>query len=136
MPDRRIRSFRPEDYIALTGYPTVHGLPAFTGVIDGQVVGCAGIDVFPRAPVGMAWAFIGPVARQHGLWVARAVRKGLWTIIHEHRLVRVEADTLTGWPSAQRWVEWMGFEVEGYMRKRGPKGEDMLRYVLFPTRDG
>jgi hypothetical protein len=132
MPSLVIRPFEPADYVALVGYPTVHGAPAFTAVIDKQVAACAGVEVFPRAPVGHAWAYIGPVAKQHGIFIARGVVRGLLEIIREHRLVRVEADTIRGWASAQRWLEWMGFEEEGVMPKRGPGGQDMVRYALFP----
>ena len=132
MPSLLVRRFDPDDYVVLAGYPTVHSTPAFTALVDGQIAACAGIALFPRAPVGMAWACLGPLGRQHGLFITRAVRRGLHDLIRRHGLVRVEADCIAQWPAARRWLDFLGFEDEGMMRKRGPHGEDMIRYALFP----
>ena len=132
MPSLTVRPFVSEDYEALAGYPTGHSLPAFTAWVDGERAACAGIALFPRARVGHAWAFVGPLGHRHGVFITRAVVRGLRAIIEDYGLIRVEADTLADWPTARRWLDWMGFEDEGMMRHRGPNGETMLRYALFP----
>lgn len=132
MASLTIRPFVPADYSIVTGQETVARAPAFTGLIEGTVAACAGIDLFEWGGVGSAWAAIGPLGRQHSLLVARGVLRGLQDLIRQHGLVRVEADALADFARARRWLGWMGFEDEGVMRLRGPRGETMIRYALFP----
>lgn len=132
MPSLEVRSFKSEDYESLAGYPTEHSLPAFTALVDGERAACAGVALFPRARVGHAWAYVGPLGRKHGFFISRAVVRGLRAIITDYGLVRVEADTLLSWEVARGWLRWMGFVEEGAMLLRGPNGETMVRYALFP----
>lgn len=128
-----VRPFMPEDGVALIGVPAVFGPgPAFTATVNDEVAACAGVVLASYAPWGTAWALLGPLGRQHGMFVSRAVKRGLAAIIADYGLVRVEADVLAHFPAAMNWLEWLGFAEEGYMPKRGPKGEDMIRYALFP----
>lgn len=144
MPSRLVRPFVPEDYVALAtpqeppgvaqrlGVDLAMGGPAFTGLLDGQPVGCAGVLLMAWPGVGRAWTVLGPRVRTEPLWLSRMVVRRLRTIIAEHRLIRVEADVLATDPIGRCWVEWMGFVEEGRMPRRGPGGADMLRYALFP----
>ena len=134
MANLQVRRFVPSDYLALAGEVTGPRAPAFTALIDGELAACAGIDLFEWTSVGSAWAFLGPLGRHHGARISRAVVRGLAGIVRDYGLVRVEADCLAAFPAAHRWLTWrkMGFQLEGTMLKRGPHGETMLRYVLFP----
>ena len=132
MANLLVRRFVPSDYFALAGTVTGPRAPAFTALIDGELAACAGIDLFEWSPVGTAWAFIGPLGRAHSVSIVRAVLRGLQDLIRQHGLVRVEADALADFHGARRWLGWMGFEDEGMKRLRGPQGENMIRYALFP----
>lgn len=129
-----IRPLAPGDYAAVTATAWAGDTfgPAFTAVADGEIAACAGLVLSTYAPVARAWAAVGPVGRQHRLFIARGVLGGLRALMLQHRLVRVEADSLIGDRSAHRWLRWMGFEDEGVMRKKGPRGEDMIRFALVP----
>lgn len=140
-----VRPFEPADYLRLAG-PSLPGCdlaraaddaakggPAFTLTVDGQVAACAGVILFPYPGVGHAWAVIGSAGRRHGLVLTRRVVQGLTRIIGDHRLWRVEAEVVADFALGRRWLEWMGFEEEGLMRRRGPNGLDMRRYALFPV---
>jgi hypothetical protein len=133
-PKFAIRPFQPGDYEAVATVQwagDTYG-PAFTATVDGQVAGCAGIVLSTYAPVGRAWVCVGALGRRHGVFIARGVRRFLQVLIRDYQLVRVEADSLASDLSAHRWLGRMGFEDEGLMRKKGPKGEDMIRFALIP----
>jgi hypothetical protein len=133
-PKLVIRAFEPGDYEAVGTAPWAGDTfgPAFTATVDGQVAGCAGIVLSTYAPVGRAWVCVGPLGREHGLFIARGVRRFLRVLIRDYRLVRVEADSLEDDLAAHRWLRTMHFEDEGVMRKKGPRGEDMIRFALIP----
>lgn len=145
MPSLVVRPFVADDYVALATAQALPagdlpGLaadlaasgPAFTGLVDGDRAACAGVQLLSWPGVGKAWALIGSQAFQHPIFLTRAVVRGLLQIIDDHQLVRVEADVLATGRAACRWLEYMGFESEGLMRKRGPGGVDMQRYALLP----
>jgi hypothetical protein len=128
-----IRPFQPDDYAAIApaGWQAGQG-PAYTATVDGKVAGCAGIAIADYGAWGTAWAVLGPLGRQHGVFISRAVKRGLRAIISAYGLRRVEADVLADHRLARYWVVWLGFQEEGTMPLRGPNGSPMVRYVLFP----
>lgn len=104
------------------------GGPAFTAVLDGQVLGCAGL-VIPWPGMGLAWMAVGHDLAHHGLWLTRTVKRGLRDLIHAYALYRVETLTLTDQPQYQRWLEICGFSREnGRARHYTPDRQDMFRY--------
>ena len=129
-----IRPFVQEDFAALAhpGWQAGQG-PAYTATVDDQVIGCAGVSLCTYAPWGTAWALLGPLGREYGRGVSRAVAAGLRGIIRDYGLVRVEAEVLADHALGRRWVDWLGFTEEGRMPLRGPNGATMIRYVLFPN---
>lgn len=144
-PTVTIRAFDPGDYLRVSG-PALPGIdlaraaedvarggPAFTLTVAGVPVACAGVMLFPYPGVGHAWAVVGPVARRHRMALTRGVVRGLAAIIATNRLWRVEAEVINDFAVARRWLEWMGFEDEGLMPRRGPNGLDMRRYALLPA---
>jgi hypothetical protein len=133
-PKLAIRAYAPGDYeaVATTSWAGDTYGPAFTATVDGHVAGCAGIVLSTYAPVGRAWVCVGPLGQDHGVFIARGVRRFLQVLIRDYRLVRVEADSLVTDLRAHKWLGRMGFEDEGLMRKKGPHGEDMLRFALIP----
>jgi len=97
---------------------------AWTGEVDGKIVGVAG--VIPQwSNRAIAWAMIAKDAGPHFVSIHREVRKFL---IH-CPFVRVEAQVDVGFPEANRWMTMLGFELEGYMRAFRPDGADMLLYA-------
>lgn len=138
-----VRPYLPEDYLALLpALPVLFSPPSecaqmyaqhpsFSGEVAGQVAACAGLVIYWPG-VAEAWAVLGPVGRENGYGVTRAVMRGLVTLVRRHRLHRVQAKVIPAFEVGRRWVEWMGFQEEAYLRDYGPNREDMLSYVLFP----
>jgi RimJ/RimL family protein N-acetyltransferase len=139
-----IRPYRPLDYVdlmvgstALTFVsPTQAALeygkhPAFSGFVDGQLAGCAGLVVYWTG-VAEAWAVIGNVGREHGLFVTRGVKRGLLDLIRMHGLHRVQAKVMAEFEVGKRWIMWLGFHEEAVLTAYGPKRETLIQYVMFP----
>lgn len=95
--------------------------PSVTAMTD-RVIACAGIAVegFGSATL---WAFISAEAGPHMVRLDRCARRLLGMV----NLRRVQATTT--FVQGQRWLELLGFEYEGTMRKYGPAGEDHLLYA-------
>ena len=102
--------------------------PAWTGRIDGRVIGCAGLANLWQGRA-QAWCALD-----------RDVPKSAWVGIHRavvarlnraqaEGLRRIEGETLVGFLPGRRWLEMLGFEHEGLARAYGPRGEDFLRFA-------
>lgn len=97
---------------------------AWTGVVDGKVVGCAGL--LPQWEGRMiAWAFFSP-----------EIPRAAWPrIVAKMRAVfavasgRVEAYVVSGHGAGCRLVQLLGFKVEGRMAKFAPDGSDCFMYA-------
>lgn len=122
------------DYKRLTGLECGDREHAFTALVGGEIAASAGIERFPWSRVGEAWAVVGPLGREHRVFITRAVLRHLRGLIIEMDLDRVEAWVFADHAVGRRWVSWMQFQQEGIARKRGPNGEDMICYALLPQR--
>lgn len=101
---------------------------AYTGMVEGKIIGCAGIIVAWDG-VGMAWAAITPAAEPHMIWVSKIIRRFMRDIIRAHKLHRVEMVALADSQRNQRWAEFMGFSREGSVaRQYTTDRRDMIRY--------
>lgn len=102
--------------------------PAWTGVLDGRVIGCAGFAMRWKGRAS-AWCIIGA-----------DVPRGAWLSIHRGVVARIaqlpalgiwrlEAETMHGFIEGARWLRLLGFEHEGLARGYGPGGQDFGRYA-------
>lgn len=110
------------------GWHYRNGGPAYSGWLDGHLVGCAGL-VIPWQGRAEGWAVFTPFGRQHAGLVHRAVYRGLQRLIKEHGLRRIQGDTFATYLTGCRWLERLGFERESLMPLYGPNGETFARYV-------
>lgn len=111
--------------------------PAFTAVIDGRPLGCAGL-VLPWPGVGMAWMKLGDDIGRHGLWLTRTVKRFLRDAIRIYHLHRIEAITLDGHHVNQQWLQVLGFHVEQYgiARQFLPDQRSIVRYEWVSELEG
>lgn len=98
--------------------------PAWAGIVDGQVVGCAGL-VEQWTDRALCWALFSEAAGPHFLAITRFVQR-VFALFHYRR---VEAYVDPNFAEAQRWVRILGFEREGLMRAFTPTGEDNLLFA-------
>jgi len=103
--------------------------PAYSGEVDGKLIGACGIMVLWPG-VGEAWAFFSADIVQYRRWVHRMVKETLWEIIRGLDLRRVQSEVREDSWIARKWVEKLGFKSEGLMPLYGPDGADYVRYAI------
>lgn len=79
----------------------------WTALVDGRVIGCAGIITLWTGR-GHLWAYLAEDAGRHMVGITRAVRAKL----KEVGLPRYEAEVAAGFSEAHRWVRVLGFRCE------------------------
>lgn len=102
----------------------LEGQRSFTGMVDGEVVACAGVvQQWPGRHA--CWALLGPTAAKQILWITREVRKVLDAVPG-----RIELTVRSDFPAGQGWARLLGFEVETPRLKNfGPEGEDHVGFL-------
>ena len=104
------------------------GGPSYTFFMDGQAVFCAGVvDMLYQR--GEAWSLLSSLFYKHPKLCARIIKKELGKIIKEHDYKRVQSIIEPEDSRAIRFIEWLGFEREGLLRKYMPHEKDMLMYA-------
>lgn len=98
--------------------------PALSAEHEGRIIASAGI-AFQGFGMGMLWAFVSQQAGPHFIRLDRCVRR----FLDIPKLRRIEASTEATFSQGCRWLELLGFQNEGILRKYGPNGEDHIRYA-------
>lgn len=102
--------------------------PAWTGRLDGRVIGCAGVSLSWRGRAH-AWCVLSDgIPRCAWVGIHRAVADRLERLA-ELGVWRLEAETALGFRPGIRWLTLLGFEREGTARGFGPGGEDFVRFA-------
>jgi len=101
-----------------------HMGPCASAEVDGRIIACAGVALEPYGS-GTLWSFISRDAGKHFIVLDRAVRR----MLSIPNVRRIDATTEAGFSQGCRWLEMLGFEFEGVMRKYGPDGSDHVRYA-------
>ena len=97
---------------------------AWTGEIDGQIMIVSGVQPMwtNRA---LAWALISKDAGRH----FKAIHKAVQSFLIHAPFRRIEANVDIGFKAGHKWMNMLGFEVEGYMKAYRPDGADMILYA-------
>ena len=147
LPDVQLTAYEPEDAWAIT--PTEHAAalnehlpnlkaayefykakgPAWTLRINGVLIGCAGLMLLDWPGVAHAWMLPSPALAQHPKISLTLLRQKLEETIRTHQLVRIQAEVQTTFTTGRRFIESLGFEHEGDMRRFGPDGSTFSRYA-------
>lgn len=104
--------------------------PSYTMFADKEIVACAGVMILPYN-IGQAWMIARTTIAKYKKAVYAEVTKRLTEIQKEYKLVRIQALVLPEFEVAQRFVDRLGFEKEGLLKKVGPNNEDFLMYARF-----
>jgi hypothetical protein len=103
--------------------------PCFSGVEDGKVLGSAGIMLMWPG-VGEAWVLFSKDVVNIKKFVYTTITDYLITLVCDLDLRRVQAHCSSELPLAIKFLEQMGFEREGLMRKYGTDGSDHFLYAM------
>lgn len=97
---------------------------SFTGMADGEVIGCAGVhELWSNRAV--AWALLGQNAGPH----FRALHRAALGFLLQAPWKRIEAMVQDGFAPGHRWASMLGMEHEGVMRAYSPTGIDFHIYA-------
>jgi len=96
---------------------------------DGEPVAVAGITVCSPG-VGQAWMWGTQRVKEVGLQVTRASIKQCKSEL-DGTLRRIQASTVSYHHDAHKWLEMVGFEREGRLRRFGRTGADFYMYSMI-----
>ena len=97
---------------------------AWTCFDGSRILGCGGIS-FDHEGCGTAWTLMLPLTGRKMVAITRLTRR----VIEACPLRRIQAHASTTFKPAARWLEMLGFQYEGTMRKFTPSGLDVLLYA-------
>lgn len=97
---------------------------AWSLIDGGRLIGCGGIAKEHDA-CGTAWTLLTPMS---GPCMTRIHRFAMKTL-SRCPLRRVQAHVSPDFAQALHWIEMLGFQFEGRLRKYTPRGLDMLLYA-------
>lgn len=98
-----------------------------TGLVDGVIVGCGGIDeLWPG--VGEVWVLLSYEVDKYPIRAYEVIRQGLEELIEHNSLRRCQAWGRVGFAASHTLFRHLGFEVEGKARCYAPDGADCLLY--------
>lgn len=102
--------------------------PAWTGRIDGRVIGCAGFALLWQGRAA-AWCLIGQdIPKRAWLGIYRAIETRI-AQLPALGVQRLEAEAQFAFLPGNRLLTMLGFEREGLARRFGPDGSDFNRYA-------
>jgi RimJ/RimL family protein N-acetyltransferase len=100
---------------------------AWSYVSDEEILGCGGIVKTGMNHMAEAWCIFGKDFRK----VARIAIKRIRRAVQECEYERVQAFTEVEFKDAQRFLEWLGFQEEGVLRKSGVFHQDVIMYSII-----
>lgn len=141
----KVREYRPEDYMIIQrrrfdsltfmNFPNPELIaksllrgPAYT-ITNGVPVACGGILPLWEG-VGEGWIVTSPLVEKYPYTFAKTVWRETERLIRSLNLDRIQTVVDAEHTVSQIWVERMGFENEGLMKKY-LGGRDFFRYALI-----
>jgi len=126
--------FRPEHLMEIGG-AALHDAavahsrngPALAFMVDGEIAAVGGYIVL-WAGTAETWVCINPkYLRCPSVFVEIKRQMEAW--ITEGHFSRMQAMTREDWGHGRRFLEWLGMQYEGTLRKMGPGGIDQVVYA-------
>lgn len=101
---------------------------SITGVINGKVVAMGGFcHCYPGCD--HLWAIISDDLRGHGCFAVRGFKRAIENVAKNRELFRLQSYVDPKKHEYRRFIELLGFEVEGFIRKGTPLKENRLLYA-------
>jgi hypothetical protein len=134
MKEITVVKYQPSDFIGIVGsgtdtYATAHYEhgPAVTFMVDGKVAACGGYAM-PWEGTAEMWVAISQEFK-HCPAVVVGIKRQMLEWIDDKNLTRVQATVKSDWSVGRRFLEWLGMDYEGTLRKLGPNGIDQCVYA-------
>jgi len=100
---------------------------AYTILYNNEILWCGGICIYQKW-IGEAWILCSKIANNYPIITFRTTKKILDKIINIRNLPRTQAVSRNNCERDQRFLECLGFQREGKLRKYGPDGNDYYMY--------
>ena len=100
----------------------------FSGVENGHLIGAAGL-VKVWDGVFEGWFLGGWRLHENKFSSIRIVRRELDKMVVDNNIHRLQCVVRADWNEAQKFIEFLGWEKEGLMKKYSTDGEDYYRYA-------
>lgn len=128
-----LQTITPEAWVWRTVTPEKFSLiaeqPAFSGLVDGKLVGCGGvINIWPG--LAEAWLALTPYARSHVSFLYRQSLRFLNWAVPTYHLRRIQTTVQADWLEANRFIERLDFLRVARLDKYGPNGEPHYLYEM------
>ena len=102
--------------------------PAWTMLVGEEIIGCGGV-ILCGYKGGMAWLMLSKLFYSYSKSALKEIKLRLLDIAAEHKLRRIEMETVAESATNARFAEYLGFELEGRKRAYGPNGEDFFIFA-------
>lgn len=102
---------------------------ARTGMIDGEVAGCAGVDLLWPG-VGEIWLLLSHLPEEKSVAAVLLLKRWLSYLINENKLHRLQCHVRCDFAKAVKLVEYMGFQSEGIARQFTHDKMDCISYAI------
>ncbi len=119
-----------EDHIKELAQARENNGQCITGVVDGRIVGCGGIDLMWKG-VGEVWIMLVSEVDKYPVKAYEVIRDGLDKLIKDNNLWRVQAWGRIGFDASHTLFRHLNFVPEGIARKYGHDGTDYILYGLI-----
>ena len=103
-------------------------LSAYTALLESKVFMIGGVYGLWQN-VGEAWFMMSSHAYKMPFAAAKYSSLLLDHVQEDNKLQRIQASVHADDSQAIRYVEWLGFENEGLMKRYGPDGSDYYRFA-------
>lgn len=101
---------------------------SFSLLTNGHLVASGGVYPIWEG-MGEAWFIGSELVKPHRRRVVMQLREHIDELTTDNNYKRVQATARTDFKVAQRFLEFLGFEREGLMRRYGPDGADHYLYA-------
>lgn len=92
---------------------------SYSAMENGQYLGAGGlVPLWPQ--VAEAWVIIAAKSDRKKVVIGRLVLKLISKIIEKNNIIRVQATIHSKNITAIRFIEWLGFSLEGEFKNYGP----------------
>ena len=94
---------------------------------DGEILGCGGIAQTNLPHIAEAWCIFGKDFKLCFKTAVKRIREAVELCDH----LRIQAFTETDFISAQRFLEFLGFQKEGILKRQGIDTRDNIIYSII-----
>lgn len=99
----------------------------FTLIVNNEIIGSAGFHIYWPG-VAEVWLCANKSFERNWFKAVICIKKKIEWMIEENGVKRFQAPISATLELNQKFVKWLGFSAEGYMRKFGPWGDDYIMY--------